>query len=347
MKNEIYKYIEKFGPIRPSVIRAAINTSEVTLFKILKELIEDDKIKKDGRDNGVFYYINNNGLYITNNNKENSKDINKDGDKEKKQNINNIKDYDKYTIDKNYIYIDPAGNIMRGFEGFVFWCYKSHLNIEIETKNFIKIINDTNKIKQNGLIKAKENILSQNKNTEIFLNQIFYSDFYNVAHFGKTKLGQLVYIAKTSQNKTLIKEVVKEIHAGILNIIESKNIKYIAYIPPTVKRKTQFIFELEKYLHLTKDFDLIKLKIEKIKSDTLIPQKTLKKLEDRVYNASHTIIVSPNQSIDGNVLLIDDATGSGSTLNETAKKIKKITDCKVYGYSIVGSMKGFDVINEI
>ncbi len=326
MKNEIYKYIEKFGPIRPSVIREAINTSEVTLFKVLKELIEDDKIKKDGRDNGVFYYVNN---------------------KEKKLSINNINDHDKYIIDKNYIYIDAAGNIIRGFEGFMFWCQKSHLNLEIETKNFVKIINDTNKIKQSGLIKAKENILSQNKNIEIFLNQIFYSDFYNVSHFGKTKLGQLVYIAKTSQNKTLIKEVAEEIYSGIVNIIENKNIKYIAFIPPTIQRKTQFIFELEKYLNLAKDFNLIKLEIEKIKSANLIPQKTLRKLEDRIYNASHTIIINPNQNIDGNVLLIDDATGSGSSLNETAKKIKRIADCKVYGYSVVGSMKGFDVINEI
>ena len=77
-------------------------------------------------------------------------------------------------------------------------------------------------------------------------------------------------------------------------------------------------------------------------------QKTLKKLEDRIENASKTIAVSPSQKIENFVLLLDDATGSGATLNETARKIKNINeDCFVVGYSIVGSIKGFDVINEI
>ena len=51
----------------------------------------------------------------------------------------------------------------------------------------------------------------------------------------------------------------------------------------------------------------------------------------------------------GNVLIVDDATGSGATLNETANKIRKITDkkIKIIGYSVVGSYKNFDVISEV
>lgn len=331
MKEEIYKYIEKYGPIRPSTILRAINTSEVTLFKVLKYLLESEAIKKDGRDSGVYYYVNNQKIV-------NNKD---------RKILDTIKDFDKYIIDKNYIYVDPVGNIIRGIQGFQIWCSKVNLNIETEVKSYVKFIKDLNKIKKNGAIEAKKNILSQNKNKEIHLNQIFYSDFYNVGHYGKTRLGQLVYVAKSAQNKSLIKEIAKDIYSTLVKIVEDKNIKYIAYIPPTIKRQVQFISELEKSLHLVEDFNLTKLKIEKIKSETLIAQKTLKKLEDRIYNANHTIIVNPNQIINGNVLLIDDATGSGATLNETAKKIKAISDHKVYGYSIVGSMKGFDVINEI
>ena len=61
------------------------------------------------------------------------------------------------------------------------------------------------------------------------------------------------------------------------------------------------------------------------------------------------IAVDPRKKIKSNVLIIDDAVGSGATLNEVAKKIKKISskDIKVVGYSVVGSFKGFDVISEV
>lgn len=48
------------------------------------------------------------------------------------------------------------------------------------------------------------------------------------------------------------------------------------------------------------------------------------------------------------LLLIDDAVGSGATLNETAKKLKQMGIAKrVYGFAVVGSLKGFEVIREV
>jgi hypothetical protein len=46
--------------------------------------------------------------------------------------------------------------------------------------------------------------------------------------------------------------------------------------------------------------------------------------------------------------LIDDAAGSGSTLNQIAGKLKQkgIAD-KVTGLAIVGSFKGFDVVTDV
>lgn len=50
----------------------------------------------------------------------------------------------------------------------------------------------------------------------------------------------------------------------------------------------------------------------------------------------------------GNTILIDDALGSGATLNETAKKLKERGYTgKVVGLAIVGSANGFDVIKEV
>ncbi|MDD3487703.1 MAG: hypothetical protein PHF35_05035 [Candidatus Moranbacteria bacterium] len=66
------------------------------------------------------------------------------------------------------------------------------------------------------------------------------------------------------------------------------------------------------------------IKIVKIKTDVVTPQKTLSKLD------------------------LDDAVGSGATLNQVACKLKKSSIAKkVFGFSITGSAKGFDVISEV
>ena len=56
-----------------------------------------------------------------------------------------------------------------------------------------------------------------------------------------------------------------------------------------------------------------------------------------------------DQEVHGNVLLIDDAVGSGATLNETAKQMRErgMVKGQIIGLAIVGSYKGFDVISEI
>ncbi len=48
------------------------------------------------------------------------------------------------------------------------------------------------------------------------------------------------------------------------------------------------------------------------------------------------------------ILLIDDAVGSGATINETAVKLKfKRTAETVIGLAVTGSFKGFEVLQEI
>jgi predicted amidophosphoribosyltransferase len=90
-----------------------------------------------------------------------------------------------------------------------------------------------------------------------------------------------------------------------------------------------------------------KISITKIKTDIVVPQKTLNKLEDRVENAKKTFVVNEMGKYK-NVLLIDDAVGSGATLNEVAKQIKeKGIAKKIIGLAITGSFKGFDVISEV
>ena len=150
--------------------------------------------------------------------------------------------------------------------------------------------------------------------------------------------------AKQSQNKKLMKEISLQIKSKIIKLIKKNKITSVGFIPPTVKREFQLMKVIQKHLNL--DSKLIS--ITKAKTDVAVPQKTLTKIEDRIQNARNTIIVDDNNK-HKNILLIDDAVGSGSTLNETALQIKRRGICtgKIYGLAIVGSFKGFDVISEV
>ncbi|MCL4417171.1 MAG: hypothetical protein M1365_10810, partial [Actinobacteria bacterium] len=68
----------------------------------------------------------------------------------------------------------------------------------------------------------------------------------------------------------------------------------------------------------------------------------------RIENARQTIIVD-DKRIYENVLLIDDAVGSGATMNEIARQIKDkyLVNGHIIGLAITGSFKGFDVISEV
>lgn len=245
-------------------------------------------------------------------------------------------------IDKNYLYISPSGKRLEGLKGFDAWCQKINLPLEKTANEYIKTLKKYYSLRKNNLINGSQKL----KNTfkEIGLDHLFYLDFYSIDRFGKTKLGQLLLYAKQSQDKSLMEELTREIKPKIIKIIEKFNITSVGYIPPTVKRQVQLMRVLEEKLNL----DLKKISLVKVKTEVAVPQKTLTKLEDRIENAKRTIIVNDN-NIHKNILLIDDAVGSGSTLNETALQIKSKRICKgkIIGLAITGSYKGFDVISEV
>jgi predicted amidophosphoribosyltransferase len=173
--------------------------------------------------------------------------------------------------------------------------------------------------------------------------KVFYLDFYSIEIFGKTKLGQLLLYAKQSQNQTMINALVDQIKPKINALIQKFAVNAVGFIPPTVKRETQLMKELERKLNLT----IPNVSLVKIKTPVTVPQKTLNKLEDRIENAKNTIIVDDNRTYN-TLILIDDALGSGATFNETAEKIKRQGMAKtVIGLAITGSFSGFEVISEV
>lgn len=248
----------------------------------------------------------------------------------------------KRVIDANFIFISPQGKKVVGWEGFVEWCLRHSYDLDKKAQEYLSIYEKYEKFRKGGYISGKMKI----KNTfhqNTCLEDVFYADFYSWEVFGKTKLGQLLLHAKQNQDRKMMKEIFSRVKPIIEKIIKKYTISAIGYIPPSVKREVQFMKVFQEDLK----FSLPVIKIVKIRTDVVTPQKTLNKLEDRIENADATLAVSENRNFE-NVLLLDDAIGSGATLNQVARKLKKSGVAKkVFGFSITSSAKGFDVISEV
>lgn len=263
------------------------------------------------------------------------------------EDIYNLSDEQKNIIDKYYLYVTPDGQLLKGVSGFLYWAknksgrhdFKVLAQEYLDTR--LKFYNDKDKV---FLIDASLK-LKQVFNNEDKLTKLFHRDFDSLPVFGKTYLSQMIRIAKAGRTNTAVMGyIVDNIRDSIKHIINEYNIDAIAFIPPTVMRKTQLMTFLSNKLRLA----LPIISISKYTGFVPVQQKSLKKIEDRILNAKNTIVVSSDLSYD-NVLLIDDVTGSGATLNETAKKLlEKNVAKRVYGFTITGSAKAndFEVISE-
>lgn len=327
MKHEtsrkIINYLKKNKQASGAELVDFLDISDRAVRKQLKNLLERGIVYKIGKPPKVFYLIKEEKLSHT---------------------VDTLLSFDKNKrkiIEDNYLTITPSGERKEGLEGFSYWCSKNNLDVNKTASDYVKTLAKYNNYKKEGVIKGNEKF--QKTFEEVFLDNVYYLDFYSIEKFGKTKLGQLLLYGKQSGNKKIIKETVEIVRPKIERIIKKHKIDAVGFIPWTVKREVQFMRELEKGLKLSTG----KIKIEKIKTEITVPQKTLNKLGDRVENAEKTIILTENIKYK-NILLIDDAVGSGATLNETAKQIKnKKIAINVVGVAITGSFKGFDVISEV
>jgi DNA-binding transcriptional ArsR family regulator/hypoxanthine-guanine phosphoribosyltransferase len=294
--------------------------------KQLKTLFEAGQLRKIGRPPKVFYLL----AY-------------QEKTPASKTNVHPIvDDAARHVIDKRYLFISPDGEMQEGWDGFVAWCKKTRQDPVKTSREYIITLKKYDAFVRGGLINGTEKIRSTFD--KVFLDRLFYVDFYSIERFGKTKVGQILLHSKNSQDKKLMRILTDEIRPRIATLIKKYSIDGVVFIPPTIKSEVQFMKELEKNLKLP----IRTLSVTKVRTRIAVAQKTLSRLEDRIENAKKTIIVEDTGTYK-NVLLIDDAVGSGSTLNETAAQISKKGLCKgkIIGLAIAGSFKDFDVISEV
>jgi len=320
-RQKILRYIGEKKQVSARELIDFLDLSGRAVFKQLKNLYEKEKIDKIGRPPKVFYFIK---------------------EKTKPFKTYKIPPKAKKIIEENCLIISPAGEKKEGLDGFIYWCQKQKLPIEKTALEYERAHKKYAKYKKGDFIDGTYKL----KKTfpKVFVDRLYYLSFYSIERFGRTKLGWSLLYAKQSQDKTLIKDLIKTFKDKINKLIKRHSIKAVGFIPPTVKREIQFMKELEKNLNL----NLPILNISKVKTPIIVPQKTLSKLADRIENAKKTFFIDDNRTFN-NVLLIDDAVGSGATMNKIVQKIKqgKFSKGKVYGLAITGSFKGFEVISEI
>jgi len=319
-KEKIIELIKKNDQMSVHQLADELDISLSMVHRHLKQMLEDDVIYKIGSAPQVFYAL---------------------AQKEKDKNISLDSNIEKI-INQNFLFISSRGERIDGVSGFIKWCKKRNFDFNQKAVKYVQIYNKYEKLKKNNVISGRDKMINA-FGSNVCVEDVFYANFYAWEVFGKTKLGQILLYSKQSQDKKMIKEVVDIIQPILKQLIKTKKIDALGFIPPTVKRQVQFMKVFEKYLNIT----LPIISIVKVQTDIITPQKTLNKLQDRIENADNTIFVKENKNYK-NILLIDDAIGSGATINQVACKIKKKNIAqKIYGFAVTGSAKGFDVISEI
>lgn len=328
---KIIGYIAINKQARAHDIGRIFNIGQPAVHRQLKKLVEQGKLQKIGKPPLVFYVL------------------------KPKTQTSALTDSPSIPsastveyINKNYLYITPQGEMLYGMEGFTLWVksIKEDMRIVPLSEEYVQTHGKAEASRSpEGWIDATRKLSSTFSDNAI--TKLFYGDFYSIPKFGKTKLGNLVLYSKQSQNRGLIDKAVDMVKPIIERIIAIYNIDTVAFTPPSLPRKLQFMQEFAAKLGI----NLPKIQLVKLyKGDIIVAQKSLTGLEERITNARETIFTKSLLPLGAqNILLIDDAVGSGATLNETAKKLHSgnLNKKTIIGFAIVGSIKGFEVIREV
>ena len=325
IRDKIENALKEKGDLSVKELVDMLHVSKQAIHVAIKQLLEQDIVSKFGRTPKTIYRLTTSSPTAV-------------------DSFLSVDNDTKTYLSKNFLLITEIGEMMEGIEGFSNWCKKRNLPVEKTLTEFLKTREKYDRyFNAAGIIDGKEKIVNTKGYDSIFLDEILYIDFYAIERFGKTRLGTLLHYAKQGQNKFLMRILLAEIKPKIDLLLKTNNYDAVGFVPPTIRREVQIMKYLETHLKI----NLPKIKIQKISGIIPVPQKSLNKIEERISNAENTFAITETVKYN-NLLLIDDAVGSGSTMNQIAGKIKqKGIAKKITGLAVVGSFKGFDVITDI
>lgn len=314
-----------------SQIAEALSISRPTANKYLKELFQNWEISKIWSGAHSTYLIS---------------EVDKEGGKTDFLSIHkNPFPYEEAKLlDEKFFKYDSDGRILKWVEGFLLRCKKRDLNPKHKISAFDAINQQINNHRtQCGLL----NIINQFKIKHEYsaLDELFYADAYTRAEFGRGALSEQMFFAKQHQDKQQLKSLISLFYRNLECLLTTFDIDAIGLTPPSISRKVQILDLVDQLLDPSiPRIPLVKYSPSKI----LIPQKSLKRPEERIQNAKNTIFIRGEHIDYHTVLLIDDFVGSGATLNETAIKLKTAWVKKIIGFAFFGNLDlKYEVINEM
>ena len=320
---EIIKFLDEQPGSRPKNIAEKLNVSRQYVQRLLAENSERFTVTGSGPNR---FYRN---------------AVHAPDEKTKKPMADDISAKDARIIDENFYGLTPLGEELVGRKGLIDWSLARNFNPTAKQKEYLSVLQKY----YPPHFKSPMDVTRKVKSAldDVVVEKVWAVDYYNFEIFGKTKLGTQVLIAKQTGNAQIIQQLIQKLGVATEYIVEKFNIEAIAFVSPTLQRPSQLMAKLDSGIAK----QVPRIKVHKVGAKILIPQKTLKSLEDRILNAAQTFVVE-SQAQYNNVLIIDDALDSGATINEIAKQIKqKKIGRNCYGLVLVSSPSGYEVINEV
>ena len=314
---ELIDFLEKEPGSRPKVIAEELGISRQYVQKLLAN--NENLFSVSGAGPNRFYRNKNTSIV-------------------KEEILTNFKDSN--LIEENFYALTPLGEELVGVSGFKRWCDVRNFDFDAKKDEYITILK---KYYKNDHTPIDFTNKLETSFADNVIKKVWAVDYYNFEIFGKTKMGTQVMIAKQTGDSSITNQLISRIDPVLDNMIEKFNIEAVAFVSPTIQRQSQLMTKLDNNIAI----NIPRIKVHKVGAKILIAQKTLKSLEDRILNASETFVVESQKKYN-NVLIIDDALGSGATLNELAKQIlQKGIEKTCYGLVLVASPSGYEVINEV
>ncbi len=320
----IIDFLKSHWPSKPGTIIESLAMNKALIHRYLKELVATGVLTKIGTPPLVVYSLNMSNLIAWTAIRDEK-----------------IVSY----LDEQYLSYSADGQILQWASGFVSRCQSRNLDPNIQANQWLAYYKSIEKLRDkhwllDGYGKFQKTL------GRLYLKHIKYCDTYQMGQFGKSKLWNLTFYAKQSQNKELIRQVVALVSDRILSYIKQQDYQAVCFAPPSIKREVQFMKELEKWLSIP----LPHIKLSKVyPNNIIISQKSIKGTEQRVLNATNTIFLIEKHSAYQKVLIIDDFVGSGATLNESARKLLVWGAANsVDALALLGNIEmWYEVINEV
>ncbi|MBK7311493.1 MAG: hypothetical protein IPI93_12075 [Sphingobacteriaceae bacterium] len=239
--------------------------------------------------------------------------------------------------------VTQTGKLLRGIEALTYFCIEKDLPFE---RTYVELNSNFYALEKyydkKGKINATEKLLHNKAFDKVWPDNLFYFSFDSIQPLGRTPLATLLYYAKQGQSTFLMTILIEEVKERIYAFIKDQKADAVAFVPPTIGREMQFMKFLKNNLNLS----LPHIEIKKINCLIPLPQYSILKTENKIRNADNTYVVSETRHFK-HVIIIDDLVDTGATLNQIAGKIKlKGIAAEVTGLGLVGSFKGFEILND-